>query len=174
MAAPIGNKFWQLRSKHGRDKLFGTPELMWQAACEYFDWCDNNPLYESKAFSFQGEITTTTLPLLRAYTWPGLCFYIHCNEAYFRTFKSQLTEKDKDFNTVLNDIEQVIYRQKFEGAACNLLNANIIARDLCLTERTDLTTGGDRVIPSITISNPEISETMKSILDKINANNKAV
>ena len=34
---------WMLRSKHGRDKLFATPELLWDAACEYFQWCDENP-----------------------------------------------------------------------------------------------------------------------------------
>ena len=43
MGAPKGNQFWKLRSKHGRDKLFTTPELLWQAACEYFEWCENNP-----------------------------------------------------------------------------------------------------------------------------------
>ena len=40
MAAPKGNQFWMLRSKHGRDKLFATPEALWEAACEYFQWCD--------------------------------------------------------------------------------------------------------------------------------------
>ena len=43
MAAPKGNQFWMLRSKHGRDKLFATPEALWEAACEYFQWCDENP-----------------------------------------------------------------------------------------------------------------------------------
>jgi hypothetical protein len=38
--APKGNEFWKLRSKHGRDKLFATPELFWQAALEYFQWND--------------------------------------------------------------------------------------------------------------------------------------
>ena len=49
MAAPKGNKFWMLRSKHGRDKLFATPELLWEAACEYFQWCDENPWTTRKA-----------------------------------------------------------------------------------------------------------------------------
>ena len=49
MAAPTGNKFWMLRSKHGRDKLFSTPELLWEAACEYFQWCDENPWLSKKA-----------------------------------------------------------------------------------------------------------------------------
>lgn len=130
MAAPKGNKFWKLRSKHGRDKLFATPDLMWEAACEYFEWCENNPLYETKAFAFKGIITTTELPIMRAMTLSQLCFYLNCSESYFRAFKSTLLETDKDFLTVIEDIEQIIYNQKFQGAAGNLLNSNIIAYDL--------------------------------------------
>jgi len=135
--APKGNQFWKLRAKHGRDKLFATPELLWQAACEYFEWCENNPLYEMKAFSYQGIIVTEKIPVLRAMTLSQLCFYLNCNEAYFRNFKAYLPEDEKDFSTVIKDIEQVIYNQKFQGAAGNLLNANIIARDLGLVDKTE-------------------------------------
>ena len=34
MAANLGNQFWKNRSKHGRDKLFATPDLLWQAASD--------------------------------------------------------------------------------------------------------------------------------------------
>lgn len=138
MAAPKGNQFWKLRSKHGRDKLFATPELLWEAACEYFEWCEQNPLYERKAFSFQGSIITEDMPKMRAMTLSQLCFYLNCNEAYFRTFKAQLPEDEKDFNTVIRDIEQTIYNQKFQGASADLLNANIIARDLGLTNKSEI------------------------------------
>ena len=130
----IGNQFWKLRSKHGRDKLFKTPELLWEAACEYFQWCEENPLYETKAFAYQGVVITEELPKMRAMTLSQLCFYLNCNEAYFRIFKSQLPEGEKDFNTVISDIEKTIYNQKFQGAAADLLNGNIIARDLGLME----------------------------------------
>ena len=33
--ASVGNEWYKLRSKHGRDKLFTTPELLWEAECEY-------------------------------------------------------------------------------------------------------------------------------------------
>ncbi|HFU7895746.1 TPA: terminase small subunit [Escherichia coli] len=36
---------------------------------------------------------------------------------------------DEDFCGVTTRAEQVIYDQKFSGAAADLLNANIIARD---------------------------------------------
>ena len=133
----IGNEFWKFRSKHGRDKLFATPQLMWEAACEYFQWCEDNPLYESKGFAFQGVITTEIFPIMRAMTLSQLCFYLNCNEAYFRQFKASLPAGEKDFSTIINDIEQTIYNQKFQGAAGNLLNANIIARDLGLKEQTE-------------------------------------
>jgi len=109
MAAPKENKFWELRSKHGRDKLFSTPKLLWAAACEYFEWCDSNPLHERKAFAFQGAITTEDLPKLRAYTMEGLCLFLDCNEAYFRNFKSQKREHKQGFSTVIERIERVIY-----------------------------------------------------------------
>jgi len=132
----IGNQFWKLRSKHGRDKLFSSPEILWAAACKYFEWCENNPLKEQKAF---GNGYTTEVSLMRAMTMGQLCFYLHCNGAYIRQFKASLPDGEKDFSTVLNDIEEVVYSQKFQGAAAGLLNANIIARDLGLINKSELT-----------------------------------
>ncbi|MBA1642435.1 DNA-packaging protein, partial [Klebsiella pneumoniae] len=62
MAAPKGNKFWLARSKHGRNPKFSDPEKLWDACCEYFDWVEKHPLWETKAFSFQGTITKARLP----------------------------------------------------------------------------------------------------------------
>jgi hypothetical protein len=141
MAAPIGNKFWELRAKHGRDKLFSTPALLWEAAVEYFEWCEENPLKEEKVFNYQGEIVRADIAKMRAMTLSGLCFYLRCNDGYFRTFKSQLPEGEQDFNSVISEIETTIYNQKFQGAAADLLNANIIARDLGLADKSDITAG---------------------------------
>jgi len=138
MAAPKHNKFWKLRSRHGREKLFATPEILWKAACEYFQWCVDNPLFEEKGFAYQGTVTKESFAKMRAMTLSQLCFYLHCNEGYFRTFKAQLPTGEQDFNTVIDNIETVIYNQKFQGAAADLLNANIISRELGLTDKTEL------------------------------------
>lgn len=140
MAAPLGNRFWELRSKHGRDKLFATPQLLWEAAVEYFEYCEGNPLKEEKVFNYQGDIVRADIAKMRAMTLSGLCFYLKCNEGYFRTFKSQLPEGEEDFNSVISEIEAVIYNQKFQGAAADLLNANIIARDLGLSDKSEIQT----------------------------------
>jgi len=133
-----GNQFWKARSTNGREKLFETPELLWDAACEYFTWCDENPLYESKAFAFQGDISLATLPKMRAYTLDGLCLFLDCSPNYFRAFKSQERIDKEIYVQVIERIERTIYNQKFTGAAADLLNPNIIARDLGLADKSEV------------------------------------
>lgn len=133
----IGNQFWKLRSKHGRDKLFKTPKLLWDAACEYYEWCDSNPLKEQKAFHFQGTTSKENIDKMRAYTLIGLCLYLDCSENYFRNFEDN-NKESKEFMAVITRIRETIYTQKFTGAAADLLNANIIARDLGLVDRKDI------------------------------------
>lgn len=161
MAAPKGNKFWLLRSKHGRDKLFETPDLLWEAACEYFEWCDKNPFYEVEQAKSQskphvddeGNVTfppnLVELPKMRPYTLHGLTLYLDCNTMYFTQFENGLKDKSddisKDFSIVITRIREVIYNQKFSGAASGFLNANIIARDLGLADKTDFTSKGEQI-----------------------------
>lgn len=140
MGAPIGNRFWELRSKHGRDRLFETPELMWEAAVEYFEWCEKNPLLE---VDFRGkDAKMVKLPKMRAFTIHGLCLYLGCNVMYFNHFESDLKDKDdqvsKDFSMIVSRIRETIYHQKFTGAAAGFLNPNIIARDLGLRDSKEL------------------------------------
>lgn len=147
MAAPTGNEFWKLRSKHGRNKLFETPELLWEAACEYFQWCIDNPLYE---LDFRGkDATEVKLPKMRAFTMQGLCLYLDCNTIYFNRFEHEQREKtddlSKDFCKIVTRIRETIYNQKFTGAAAGFLNANIIARDLGLVDKSDITSAGEKL-----------------------------
>lgn len=149
MSAPKGNQFWKQRSKHGRDKLFDTPSLLWEAACEYFEWCDSNPLKEEKLFSSQGEILKGEISLMRPYTIQGLCLFLGCNAKYLNHFESNLKESDQDFSNIVTRIREVIYNQKFEGAATGLLNPNIIARDLGLVDKKDNHHSGKVNLPVI-------------------------
>jgi len=150
MAAPEGNQFWKLRSSHGRKKLFETPALMWEAACEYFQWCDDHPWVKTEKVDSEKPSTKTT-PTQRPYTLSGLCIYLDANTHYFNDFKTRLTENDKDFSEVIRRIEEIIYSQKFEGAAVGAFNANIIARDLGLKEKTDFTSG-DKPIDKVHVT----------------------
>lgn len=143
MGAPKGNQFWKLRSEHGREKLFKSPELLWQAATQYFNWCDGHPWYTVegiKSGDMAGKLMK--IPTAIPYTITGFLLYAHANEAYWRQFKQAGHE---DFSTVIEEIESIIYTQKYTGAAVGAFNANIIARDLGLKETIDHTTKGEKI-----------------------------
>lgn len=155
MAAPEGNQFWKLRSKHGRDKLFESPDILWEAACEYFAWCESHPLME---IDYRGkDLERIELPKMRAFTWAGLELYIDIHR--LRDYKSN--EKYKDFSPVIDQIEKVIYEQKFTGAAAGFLNPNIIARDLGLSDKTDAKVehSGDVIFKGMNVIRPNDPST---------------
>lgn len=171
--APKGNQFWKLRSKHGRDRLFATSGELWEAACEYFQWCDDNPFYEVEQsrgqskphVDDQGNVTfppnLVELPKMRPYTMQGLCLYLDCNTLYFNDFEKALKDKQdevsKDFSLIVTRIREVIYNQKFSGAASGFLNPNIIARDLGLSDKSELTgrNGAPLTGPAVIIKMPD-------------------
>lgn len=141
----LGNQFWKARSKSGRGKIFKTPKSLWKAAEEYFQWVEDNPLKESKATQFQGKFVYGEVNKMRAMTIVGFCRFVHIN---FKTW--QLYQGRKDFIHITGEIEDVIYDQKFSGAAADLLNANIIARDLGLTEKTSTEHSGTINLTNLT------------------------
>lgn len=138
MSAPLGNQFWKARSKHGRDRLFESPAALWEACCEYFEWVEANPLYEMKAFAYQGVVVQEPVAKMRAMTMGGLCIFLDIDETTWREWR-----KSEDFSPVVLRVDKVIYEQKFTGAAADLLNPNIIARDLGLADKQDVTTNGE-------------------------------
>jgi hypothetical protein len=131
MAATKGNSFWKMRSKHGRNRLFESPEMLWNQACEYFEWCEQNPLIE---IQYHGkDASLCEVPKMRAFTWSGLELFLEIDS--LREYKNN--ENYKDFSPIITHIEKIIYNQKFTGAAAGFLNANIIARDLGLTDKQE-------------------------------------
>lgn len=131
----IGNDFWKHHSKHGRDKIFTTPEILWEAACEYFEWVKENPLYET---IIQGG-KEFTLPKMRAMTIGGLCIFLDVQVTTFDNYCDKENDSYKAFLGVTGQIKEIIRTQKFEGASAGFLNANIIARDLGLTDKQEVT-----------------------------------
>ena len=125
-----GNKFWLARSSHGRNPIFSNPEQLRNACYEYFQWVEDNPLYEEKIFHAQGVITKDTVAKIRAMTISGLCLFLDICENTWTNYKKQ-----PDFLSITLEVEKVIYNQKFTGASADLLNANIIARELGLADK---------------------------------------
>lgn len=147
MAAPIGNQYYLLRSKDGRDKIFESPEDLMEAINDYFSWCQLNPLIETQIVKGRfvdideedGEVVKKVknyelaeLPKMRPFTLEGLCNYIDISVKCFKLY-----EEREDFIPVTTRARQIIDNQQFEGAASGFLNPNIIARKLGLVDRKE-------------------------------------
>jgi hypothetical protein len=170
MAAPKENSFWKVRLKSGRDKIFSSPQHLWDAAIQYFQWCDNNPWYRKEAVK-GGDLAgkLISVPTQRPYTLSGLCLYLDVTRETFDNYGKE--ESYKDFFDIVTRIRETIYTQKFEGAAVGAYNANIIIRDLGLREKTELSTDPDRPVFGNIDYSKLPTESLQAILAaRINAN----
>lgn len=156
MGAPKGNKYWEFRNKHGRNHKY-TPEALWNEALEYFKWVEKNPLLEDSVNFYQGKPIHEPKTKMRAMTIIGFCLYADITEQTFINYRNE-----KDFFEVITRIENCIYEQKFTGAAAELLNPNIIARDLGLVDKSEREHKGGMNLSIKTNSKKE-----KKILDNI-------
>lgn len=143
MSAPKGNQFWKVRSSHGPKPKFSNPDDLWKACCEYFEWVEANPLWEDRITSYQGINQHTPVAKMRAMTIEGLSIFLDITTHTWRDWRHQR----KDLLPVITRTEEIIRNQKFVGAAADLLNPNIIARDLGLTDKKDHTSSDGTMTP---------------------------
>ena len=136
----MGDKELWERVKVGRPPLFKTPEDFLKLAIEYFEHVDKNPWIEAKGVGYQGEYEIQDIPKRVPYTIQGLCRYLNIVEMTLRAYK-----RKPEFSSVIALVEGVIYENKYKGAASGFFNANIIARDLGLKDRTDVTTDDEPI-----------------------------
>lgn len=129
MAAPKGNKFWLARSSHGRKPIFESPEHLWNAACEYFEWVEANPVPEEKLFHAQGVITKDVIYHPRPMTISAFRLFVDISEQTWLDYR-----KREDFMGICQEIDTIIYNQKFTGATAGLMNPSIIAREIGLKD----------------------------------------
>lgn len=158
-AAPVGNQFWKARSSHGRNPIFASPDALWEAACEYFEWAETHPLLEEKVFNGKDGIIRATVSKMRAMTIGGLCLFIDISQQAWSEYKQR-----EGFGEITRAIDAVIRDQKFSGAAADLLNANIIARDLGLADKSEFTGKDGGPIETKDVSDLEIAQRIAFLL----------
>lgn len=155
----LGNRWWEARSSFGRKPKFESPEQLLAACMEYVAWAEANPLWEAKAWQHQGEVVTATLPKMRAMSIGGLCIFLDID----RTTWIDYREKPA-FSKICARVEEMIRDQKFSGAAADLLNASIIARDLGLAEKSETESKIDARI-EYSITDEQAQRIAQALLD---------
>lgn len=143
-----GNRWWQARSSHGRNPKFENAADLEDACLQYFEWNEANPLYKDQLVTFQGSASHEPVAQMRAMTLHGLCMFIGVSRQMWNEWRTVRP----DFVDVIAKVEDAIFRQKFEGASADLLNANIIARDLGLADKKDLSSTDGTMTPKTIVT----------------------
>lgn len=138
-----GVQLWKLRKRHGVEKKYKTSAQIWAGALGYFQWCIDNPILQKIALS-DGDSTRSVkvVPKMRAMTLEGLSVHLGITHRTWNNYA-----KMPEFELICQEIETIIFEQKFTGAAAGELNANIISRHLGLGEVVKLSSKDDGPIP---------------------------
>ena len=126
-----GNSWWQLRATSGRKKTFESPEQLWISCQEYFKATEKRKWLRT---DFKGkEVQEDLIPTDTPFTLTGRYIFLEIDENTWQRYRKE--DPYKEFWAVVKIVDQIIYNQKFEGAAVGVYNSNIIARDLGLIDK---------------------------------------
>ena len=159
MAAPIGTDFYKRRAKDGREAKFKPEELL-EAAYNYFDWCQENPMHKREVLKGgvkAGEVIKVEID--RPYTIVGLCNYIGISERTFRNY-----DELEDYLPITTHIREVIVQNQLEGALVEAYSPNIVARVLSLTDKQEHSVKNDLTVEVISGDTKKGLEMLKETL----------
>lgn len=127
-------ELWEIHRKFPGQRVFQTPEDMWDKAVEYFEWV--------KARAVATEITVDKKTGEKTeISHAPVVFHLSSFFAFVgmtrRTFLDY--EQRPGFEDVTAHIREVIRTNQFDGAAVNLYNAGLIAKEIGLADRVEAT-----------------------------------
>ena len=125
------NEFWKLRTKHGKPPLF-SPEELKLAIEEYFEMTNVRTWNEQHWVGKDGDQVIKYHPV--PFTITGLYLFLGVCKQTWHNYK-----KNVDYVDVTTHAENIIYTQKFEGAATGFFKESIISKDLGLTDKREVT-----------------------------------
>ncbi|MDP8202386.1 MAG: terminase small subunit [Candidatus Tenebribacter burtonii] len=143
-------------------KNIRTPEILYELFNKYKTYCKANPKKKNQFNSKLGKEVSISreVPL----TWNGFEIWLRNNKVIVRLddYKSNKEGRYTEYADIIHDINTEIYEDKFTGAVVGIYQHNIIARDLCLKDRKDLTSN-DKKMEATRI---KIDSLIKEIVDE--------
>ena len=153
----------------GRIRVSSEPEDLWDNACEYFKWCDENPIETKKTLTSGKEAGKIVVDVqTRPYSKKGLC--IHCGilEEYLNDLR-QIKDRESLWYIVVSKILYIIYVQNLELATLGVFNPIFVSKVLGM-EKDDTPTSGIKI--QIVQGLPELSVSENEILEKLESENR--
>ncbi|MEL6204113.1 MAG: terminase small subunit [Pseudomonadota bacterium] len=148
---------WRERRGVGRPRAYKTAEDLQEAVDSYFDWIEKTPLWELRTVGKE----LRRVPKMRAPTLLGLCGFIGMTTETWRQYRGK-----EEYSAVTTRTDELMRAWKFEGAAAELFHPNIIARDLGLSDKSEVTGKDGGPIETEDHSIRDVAKALLGVLSK--------
>jgi hypothetical protein len=161
MGAPLGNKYWELRKKHGANIKY-TAEQLTVMFDEYKKHCEETVFYKNeliKSGDRAGEIVR--VPYQTPLTMSGFLSFGVISNATFQGYLDADNDKiDKDLLSIATHIQDSIHSYLDAGSAAGALNSAYTAKLRGLKDTIDVNNTGAKETINLTIngSNVDLSK----------------
>lgn len=157
-----GTELWDLYTKRvGTSPVFTKPYEFQQAFNDYVEWSRNHPIL-CKEYIKSGPRAGEPYEVEKKnlITEAGFCFFIGANSNYLQDRANAFTkdwEQEKNeialgFLKVVNDIRKFIAEDMDRGAVSGQYDAMYVARLRGLKDQRDVTTAGEKIQGSLSVS----------------------
>lgn len=154
MAPPKGNQFWKYCFNPGAPRKYKGPEALWEDCVKYFEWVEANPLKVERHVTYQGDAKPYWEKRPRAMLNTELCGFLNINTDTWANWR----KTRDDLSEIIRRVDDIIWEQKFQGAAADLFNSNIIAQQLGLKTRTEHSVGGETLEEFLESLDPDVPD----------------
>ena len=126
-----------------RPKHIATPDDMWQLLEEYRKWCKDNPRYQYSLSNKTGK--AEPIPLEVPLTVSGFRVFAHDKGLVVHDYFANTDGRYSAFTTICSRISDEIRDDQIKGGMVGQYNPSITQRLNGLTEKTDITSGGQSI-----------------------------
>jgi len=121
------------------EKNIKTPEILWEHFESYKTECKANPRKENYwSNRIEKEVSISRE---RVMTWEGFEIWLRKNKIIVNIddYKANKEERYSEYANIIHTIGREIWEDKFTGAVSGIYKENIIARELGIKDRSDIT-----------------------------------
>lgn len=129
----------------GIHKKIESPEKLLEYFRQYKDYEENNRLHKIEYVGREGMRVET--PLHYPLSMEAFKSWLFVN-GIISDLSDYVKNKDgrySDFTPIITHIKEFIFAHNFKGASVQLLNPNLIARQLGIKEQTDVTSDNEKI-----------------------------
>jgi hypothetical protein len=127
----------------GRPRNFETPDDLYQLFVEYRKKVKDNPRYQYSLSNKTGK--AEPIPLEVPLTMSGFRVFCHDNSLVVHDYFANTGGRYSTFTTICKRISDEIRNDQIQGGMVGQFNASITQRLNGLTEKTDVTSGGQSI-----------------------------